>query len=193
MDWQKRLETWIENEAYKLNSTIKIVEADDKGKGEIEFSTVNGVLLHVKSDLKYHFSILKEKRNADGLFFEFDKQDNLVALHLVELKVSVSPREWSDIQAQMRSTLKHALAILGVLNISLPAKLVCHSGYQNDKITEIKAAAPIMNKALMGKMPSSLWQHEKIVLSNCFPKFENKKHKMIALKEGSTPTVRVNL
>ena len=199
-EWTQRLENWVNKESYQLGKTITVKELEDEGASCIEFSSTNNQLLKINCGNKNHLNFLTDTKNSDGVFLEL-KDEKAVALHFVELKRTISLSKWTEVKGQIRGSLKHSLGFLGVLNIPLPNKLVCHTVFQFDGTAQEAQTKLADKKPLIGrKMPSrpntkllKEWSQKTVEISQVFPKFEHQKHQLTQQPSDQLPTKKVVL
>jgi len=198
--WKRRLEDWFESNSYHLNKEIEFEELEADGACKIKFISPGNNLLKINWGNKNHLNFLTDIKNSDGVFLEFEG-DKAIALHFVELKRTISLGKWTEVKGQIRGSLKHSLGFLGVLNIPIPNKLVCHTGFQIDSTEQESQAKFADKKPLIGqKMPRRKnetllkeWLQETVEISQVFPEFEHHKHQLIAQTDGPLPTKKVVL
>ncbi|NLY64699.1 MAG: hypothetical protein GX070_07075 [Alcaligenaceae bacterium] len=205
MHWQARLDKWFDKDHYTISNQndglpnrIEVIEEASDGQGRIEFFGTNH-LLKINSGNLNHLPFLKDTKNADGVFLELENSKPL-ALHIVELKKTINLTKWDEVKSQIRSSLRHSLGFLGVLNLTLPEKLVCHTCYQNDDIQKDRYAKPVLSKPIVGKLLNSKkpdfleeWLGQKVNISTVFPGFEHKKHQMTSIDGEDIPYAEVRL
>lgn len=199
-EWMQRLEDWVNTENYQLGKTIAVEELEEEGASCIEFSSTNNQLIKINWGNKNHLNFLTDTKNSDGVFIELEGK-KAVALHFVELKRTISLSKWTEVKGQIRGSLKHSLGFLGVLNIPILNKLVCHTVFQFDG-TEQEAQTKLADKKpLIGRrMPSrpntkllKEWSQKTVEISQVFPKFEHQKHQLTQQTDYGLPTKKVVL
>lgn len=205
MNWQERLTRWFKTTHYtvsiqndNLSNQIEVIEEEKSGEGKVQFLSANR-LIKINAGNLNHLPFLEDSKNADGVFLELE--NNIpVALHIVELKKTINLTKWDEVKNQIRSSLRHSLGFLGVLNLTLPEKLVCHTCYQNDDIEKDRYAKPVLSKPSVGKRLAAQqtnfldeWLGDKVKISNIFPEFDHKKHHMTSTDNDNIPYAEVNL
>ena len=204
MRWQTRLEKWFESDNYTFSNQeestnlLEVTEETDEGRGRVEFFCSNH-LLKINSGNLNHLPFLKDSKNADGVFLEF-KDGEVIALHIVELKKTINLTKWDEVKNQIRSSLRHSLGFLGVLDLKLPEKLVCHTCYQNDEVLKQIHANPVLSKAMLGQQQTNTkqdflgeWLADQVEISNVFPVFDHRKHHMDSVDRDDIPYKKVKL
>lgn len=199
-EWKQRLEGWIKKESYQLDKTITVEELENEGASCIEFSSPQNQLLKINWGNKNHLSFLTDTKNSDGVILEL-QGDKAVALHFIELKRTISLGKWKEVKGQIRGSLKHSLGFLGILNIPIPNRLVCHTVFQFDNTKQESQAKFADKKPLIGqKMPPrqntelfNEWSQDTVKISQVFPNFKHQKHQLTQQVDDHLPTKKVVL
>lgn len=84
---------------------------------------------------------LKNQQVADFMIIELN-HDKAVAIHIFELKKTISSSSWKKIQQQFEGAFYNTLGILGVLDLDVPEKVCFYSAFDKNKL----ATAPILRK-----------------------------------------------
>lgn len=172
---QPRLD-WLDENHYERGNAVSIIEPTGSGAGILRFQLPPGdTALRINLSENNRFPCIRQRKVADGIVLQFGEQGQLKALHLVELKSRLTGGEWRKVKEQLQGALHNAHALLGVLGLALPARIVCHTAYKQDAISS--------NPALL-KMPTgtkathsdSDWITDRVTIDPTLPALDHYKH-----------------
>ncbi|WP_043744462.1 hypothetical protein [Thauera sp. SWB20] len=174
---QARLD-WIHREHFSQGQQVEVVEKQHGGEGKVSFEVGEGeIALRFKLSENGRFPCIKQGKAADGVILHFGRDKSLRALHLVELKSKVSATQWRDVKLQLQGALHNAHALLGVLGLDCPERIVCHTAYKQDALSQ----NPALLKAQTGirvEVSEDLadWFSGEIEIDRRFPPLKHFRH-----------------
>lgn len=132
---QKRLDLLDSHLIVISDSQIHIDEKREQGRADLTLNLQNPCILF--RGLENHkLGYFRNQKCADHVLFE--QKDNVWILHIFEMKRSVGEKEWKTIKEQFRGAIQNALALAGVLDITVDLNKVCvYSVYRNDKLNDV--------------------------------------------------------
>jgi hypothetical protein len=111
-DLEARLKVWLKPDLWKKRAGVVLVEeTSEGGKALVKFELPPG-----EEGIQWHlagsslFPVLKEEKNADGVFMLKSPRGGWEA-HVVECKKTVGTRTWRDAREQMRWTIARLRAV----------------------------------------------------------------------------------
>lgn len=172
---QPRLD-WLDPSHYERGSAVSVIEPNSGGAGAVRFQLPQGdTALRINLSENNRFPCIKQRKVADGVILQFGEQGQLKALHLIELKSRLTSGEWRKVKEQLQGALHNAHALLGVLGLDLPPRIVCHTAYKQDAI----GSNPALLKAPMGIKAShtdSDWVTGRVMIDPIFPTLDHYKY-----------------
>lgn len=133
-------------------NSVSIVETEKGGAGTVIF-TKNGDMISVQFKPGQHVHWLKNQKCSDGAIIVESGSD--IQCHVVELKTTLSAKEWAKAQAQFAGMVANLYAVLGVLDLPDFSSLRCHISYIKETITASAAASPVLSKLPIGTPANS--------------------------------------
>lgn len=171
---------WIEPDHYQQGACVEVVEPRADGAGTASFAAAaTRWFLHFNLSEDNRLRYLKQQKVADGVLLEFDPSGQPAALHLVELKATVDAKRWDHIKQQFLGALHNAHALLGLLDLPMPAKVICHTCFQKDGLSTAHSPNPVTFKVPTGARATSSvqdWRWPHCRLSDDFPRLEHHRH-----------------
>ena len=176
-DLDKARLDWIDKNHYSRGQTVDVVEEDEAGRGYLRFILQEGeTALRFKLSEKGRFPCIAQRKAADGVVLQFSAGKKLQAIHLVELKSKLSISEWTKVKLQLQGALHNAHALLGVLGLNWPDKVICHTAYKQDAVS----TNPALMKQPMGQHLAQIdgadWVEGKIAIDQRFSRLEHHRH-----------------
>lgn len=146
---QKRLNLFEVGQGKSVEISNQLFHLTEKGQGEadlgIHLSRPCILFRNLENKKMQYF---KNKKCADYVLFE--NNEERWSIHIFELKRSVSADEWKKIKIQFAGALQNALALAGVLGISVELNNIeLYTVYRNDKLND--AANPARLRCNMHK------------------------------------------
>ncbi len=142
---------------------IKFEETKKGGEGICRFQSNHDIVRIKAKDQAPIIWALKNKKCAEGAFVLLHGDD--ISLHILEMKSGLNRSEFQKVIEQFKGMYLSALAIIGLLNLPQPKKVMLYIVYKRDKISQPDSRSLIANKPLIGKAPiESLWRKGKITL-----------------------------
>lgn len=129
-----------------------LIEKSEGGEADLRVG-IFGECILFRGLEKRKLQYFKNNKCADYVIFE--SGDDICILHIFELKRTVKKDEWEHIKQQFSGALQNALALAGVLEVSISLENVqLHTVYRNDKLND--AANPaVLRKKLHDKSAGS--------------------------------------
>lgn len=176
-DLDKARLDWIDQNHYSRGQTVDVVEEDEAGKGYLRFNLQQGeTALRFKLSEKGRFPCIAQRKTADGVVLQFSAGKILIAIHLVELKSKLSISEWKKVKLQLQGALHNAHALLGVLGLNWPDKVICHTAYKDDAVS----TNPALMKQPMGQRLAQIdgadWVQGQIEIDPRFSRLQHHRH-----------------
>jgi hypothetical protein len=145
---------------------VRIVEESKDGAGTCYFQTNSPTLLIKAKDQSPVVWSLKNQKCAEGAFV-VRRADQSLELHIVEMKSSLTHKEFLKVLEQWRGMYLSALATLGVIQTEAPTKVVAYVAYKKQSVEDPDPTQLIMMKTQVGGglMPGKHeWAAEEVVL-----------------------------
>lgn len=121
----------IQADYFSQGASLTVKEMAEDGFAELALLLPqNGLLLQYNSNIQF---IFKNRKRADGIVFFPDNKGVWVVL-LVELKKTVTPKNWDAIKLQWHGAWLHAIALAAVLDIKLSGQVEVMAGYRQHKM-----------------------------------------------------------
>lgn len=182
---QERLNLWF-NQTYLKDETIqysnysiKIEESTKDGQALVEFHPYGKYAFFIKGE-NAHSGYLKEGLAvADSIIFiiEEENEEKIIAsLHIIEIKKSIDFNEWKHIKFQFSGALIRALAIKGILELTVKG-VYFYTAYQNSSLETRPALSQHQNKVMQNEDLKE-WVTDIISLKGISHKFKHTKIKL---------------
>ncbi|MCA0977301.1 hypothetical protein LCM19_02880 [Qipengyuania flava] len=125
-----------------------IVEQFADGQAVLTFAVDADALVLRHLDNKPQLKWAIEKKCADAAIIV--QREDGIELHVVELKSKLTFREWRKARQQFEGMASNAFAVLGVIEASLPTRLICHLSYAEDALGPTKTGSTVLLKFPVG-------------------------------------------
>lgn len=142
---------------------MHLTEKTEEGSADLTLHLNNACILF--SDLENKkLGYFRNKKCADYIVYE-NRASGWI-LHVFELKRSVGQKEWLAMKEQFKGAIQNALAIAGVLGISIElAQVRIYSVFRNDKLNDYANTARLHSKlheTTRGNLPADCedWDKE---------------------------------
>ncbi|MBF0622107.1 MAG: hypothetical protein HQL54_09280 [Magnetococcales bacterium] len=147
--WKQALSDWILADKYIENKeSIQISEENEDGKARLLILSNNKIIHLLRKD-NDKIPFLANKACADGILIEFIG-NYPVAIHIVELKRTISTKSWNTIRKQFIGALGYTRAFLGVLGLPAPKNIHCYTAFYRDKLASRENPDPIFERPFTG-------------------------------------------
>ncbi|MEO5333220.1 MAG: hypothetical protein H7839_14485 [Magnetococcus sp. YQC-5] len=124
---------------------IVIKEKAAEGKATLLLKVARRCLALHDADTR-KISYLKNQKVADCIMLELEGE-RAVALHVFELKRTITSKTWPSIQTQFSGAFHNALGLLGVLGLAVPEKIFFYAAFCRDNLV----TAPVSSKMLINQ------------------------------------------
>ncbi|MBV1837952.1 hypothetical protein [Acetobacter estunensis] len=136
---------------YKVNprEPIRIEEKNTDGKGTCFFSSDHSAIFIKAKDHSPVIWSLENRKCAEAAFFTTEN-DNVLNLHIVEMKSSVGISCFIKVIDQWIGMYLSAMAVIGILLKNRPQNIFVYLAYNTSSINTPTTSSPIMLKPLVG-------------------------------------------
>lgn len=168
---------WIDPNHYSRGQRVEVVETDEAGVGTVTFELAEGeTALRFNLSANRRFSCIAQRKVADGVILHFGRESTLRALHLVELKSKLGLSQWRDAKVQLQGALHNAHALLGLLGLQCPQKIVCHTAYKQDALSTNPALLKAPIGARIETVDGADWVQGVVEIDDRFPRLRHCRH-----------------
>ena len=175
---------------FKNDSNIfKIHEFADDGAAELTFvvpDVEQGIFLKLNYEHSQWLKYAKNQKCVDGIVISIS-QDNLAAIHIVELKSTIGSKTWKRVQNQFRGSILRAFSFCGTIGVKIKSLCLYTAFVENadEQIREMQSniTSSFAKKAHVGRNQKKEydWEMEEISLFEGESKFS---HKVINMTNG---------
>ena len=148
---------------------FSIIEKKDGGKGICNFQSDNNVLIIKAKDQGTPLWALKNKKCAEGAFAILDNNNQVISLHIIEMKSSLTYDEFSKVIEQLKGMYLMAYSVLSILKLDIPKEIKTYVAYKSETVQIKSNPNPKrIPKKSIGIKDSILesWEVEKIELAH---------------------------
>lgn len=131
---------------YFTDSDEEVVIEEDAADGKVSLTLkVSRRCLALHKADKRSVGFLKNQSVADCIILELHNGE-AVALHIFELKKSITVRSWKKTLSQFEGAFHNALGLLGILGLDFPENILFYSAFSRNRLD----SAPTLRKTESG-------------------------------------------
>ncbi len=181
----------VNNDYYSKNDSniFTIHEFADDGAAELTFivpDVEQGIFLKLKYEHSQWLKYANNQKCVDGIVISIS-QDNIAAIHIVELKSGIGSKTWKRVQNQFRGSILRAVSFCGTIGVKIKS-LCLYTAFVENKDKQIKEmqsniTSSFRRKTHVGRSQKNQydWEMEEISLFEGESKFS---HKIINMTNG---------